>query len=640
MAEQPQPRRRSFDEVLQDSLAQWTKRFERALEEQRQVIGTEAEQRSSDIARLTLDQLEALEQVSAEKVAQLEQIAVDYREASERALAEKSSEVEHATREQVDVSMKGVASAFDKFAGKRLDELEDALRGRLEKFRQEMVDQTHRVRDVNAEQLNETRSLVTSETRQLEEQAVASQDEMRRVAAKEAAAFDELARERITELRDLLGNQTELLAEFARTHESTIKTLEEQASTAQEEMRRVASRETTSFTSSFEALARERISELQDLLGNQTELLAEFERRHESSSKKLEQQTATAQDEMRRVAAIETASSTDSFDTLSRERISELQNLVGSQTELLTEFTRTHEAASAQLDEARTFTTDTMARLSRLNDEVARHNRENEESAAAAARVLKQASATEINSIQQRAMAMNELAAKLTGDIERRADGLLEAESSTAEGLHAFEQQLEARRAEIESLVEERVGGLTEQVRQAEATAVRRINDLGGQADASLGEQKRQLENTRSAMQSEFREIRRADGAALQSLDARLTKLVEMIAATQVTLDQLTDRVQDLETVAAAPLPAMPPSNGPSADRLSEIGPSADGPSADALPEEEPEPDEPAPDEPTLEASPSDALPAGAQPSDRRAPAAPTPNRPAPRSPRPDLRDW
>src|SRR5262249_56791498 len=100
-------------------------------------------------------------------------------------------------------------------------------------------------------------------------------------------AGDELARERITELRDLRGNQTELLAESARAHESTIKTLDEQASTAQEEMRRVASRETTSFTSSFEALARERISELQDLVGNQTELLAEFARPHESASKKL-----------------------------------------------------------------------------------------------------------------------------------------------------------------------------------------------------------------------------------------------------------------------------------------------------------------------------------------------------------------
>lgn len=559
MAEEPQRRRRSFDEVLQDSLAQWTKRFERALEEQRQVIGKEAEERTSDIARLTLEQLDALEQVSAQKVAELEQIAVDYRDANERVLADKSSEVEQATRRQVDAGVKSVESAFDKFAGKRLDELEDTLRGRLEKFRRELIDETHRVRDTNTEQLNETRSLVASESRQLEEQAVAAQDEMRRVAAKETAAFDELARERISELRDLLSNQTELLAEFARTHETKSKKLEQQAVTAQEEMQRVAAGETASFTASFDALAGERTSELRDLLANQSELLAEF--------------------------------------------------------------TRTHEATSAKFEEARAFTDDTMARLSRLNDEVARHIKENDESAAAAARTLKQASSTELNSIQQRAMALNELAGKLTADIERRAEGLLEAESSTAEGLHRFEQQLEARRAEIETLVEERVGDVTEQVRQAEAAAVRRISELGGRADATLGEQKRQLESTRTAMQNEFREIRRTDGAALQSLDARLTKLVEMIAGTQVTLDQLTDRVEDLEALAAAPATSYaPPSNGPVPD------PSP----SDVRSLDEPEPD---------------ALPSGAPSSNRRAadapaPSAPPPSAPPPRAPRPDLRDW
>jgi hypothetical protein len=110
MDEQPQRRRRSFDEVLQDSLAQWTKRFERALEEQRQVIGSEAQQRSSEIARLTLEQLDALEQVAGEKIAELEQIAVDYREANERVLTEKSAEVELATRRQVDASVNEVST--------------------------------------------------------------------------------------------------------------------------------------------------------------------------------------------------------------------------------------------------------------------------------------------------------------------------------------------------------------------------------------------------------------------------------------------------------------------------------------------------------------------------------------------------
>lgn len=502
MTEQPQPRRRSFDEVLQDSLAQWTKRFDRALEEQRQVIGKEAEERTSDIARLTLEQLDALEQVAAQKVAELEQIAVDYREASERALTEKSSEVEHATRRQVDASVDEVAKAFDKFAGKRLDELEDTLRGRLETFRRDLIDETHRARDASADQLNETRSLVASETRQLEEQAVAAQDEMRRVATKETASFDEFARERISDLRDLLSNQTELLAEF----------------------------------------------------------------------------------------------------------------------------TRTHEATSAKLEESRTFTADTMARLSRVNDEVARHIRENDESAAAAARAVKQASATELNSIQQRAMALKELAGKLTADIERRAEGLLEAESTTAEGLQQFEQQLEARRTEIEALVDEQVGGLTDQLRQAETAALRRISELGGRAEATLGEEKRQLESTRTAMQNEFREIRRADGAAIQAVDARMGKLVEMLAATQVTLDELADRVADLETVAAAP-EAFTPSSPASSN-----GPSSGGPYADELTAGAADSDEMDSDAVELDSTPLDELP-----------PAPTPT---PRAPRqdpastPDLREW
>ena len=168
MTEQPQPRRRSFDEVLQDSLAQWNKRFERALEEQRQIVGKEAEERTSDIARLTLEQLDSLEQVAAQKVAELEQVAVDFREANERVIADKSAEVERAARQQVDASVNEVATAFDKFAGKRLDELEETLRGRLEAFRRELIEETHRARDASTEQLNETRALVTSEARQLE----------------------------------------------------------------------------------------------------------------------------------------------------------------------------------------------------------------------------------------------------------------------------------------------------------------------------------------------------------------------------------------------------------------------------------------------------------------------------------------
>jgi hypothetical protein len=342
----------------------------------------------------------------------------------------------------------------------------------------------------------------------------------------------------------------------------------------------------------LEAFRRDLIDETHSVRDATAEQLNETRSLVASETRQLEEQAVAAQDEMRRVAAKESAS----FDELARERISELRDLLSNQTELLADFARTHEATNKKLEEARGFTSDTMARLSRLNDEVAAHIQENDESAAAAARVLKQASATELNSIQQRAMALKELAAKLTADIERRAEGLLEAESSTAEGLQEFEQQLEGRRAEIESLVEERIGGVADQVRQAEAGAVRRISELGGRAEATLGEEKRQLETTRTAMQKEFREIRRTDGAAIQAVDARMSKLVEMLAATQVTLEQLAERVEELETFAGVPGASVPRSRAPALDVPSLEQPADDGlaveePAVEARPSRAPRPD-------------------------------------------------
>ena len=97
-----------------------------------------------------------------------------------------------------------------------------------------------------------------------------------------------------------------------------------------------------------------------------------------------------------------------------------------------------------------------MERLSKLDAGVKRQIRENEEGATAAAETLKRASATELNSIQQRAMALDELARKHIADVERSVAKLLEAETSTAEGLRDFERQMEGRRAEIETILDDR----------------------------------------------------------------------------------------------------------------------------------------------------------------------------------------
>ena len=390
------------------------------------------------------------------------------------------------------------STAFDEFAQKRLDELEDTLRAKLEGFRRELIDETHRVRDASEEQLNETRVLVTSETRRIEEQAAASQDEMRRVTAEETGTFDKLARERIVELQDALRSQTELLDDFTRMHGST----------------------------------------------------------------------------------------------------------------------------STQLDEVRTFTRETMERLSKLDSEVKRQVQVNEESVAAAAERLKHASATELNSIQQRAMAIDELARKHIAEVERSAERLLGAETSTAEGLRDFERQMEGRRAEIERVLDDRVAALRQQVQEADAAVVRRMTELGQRAEGNAqaletrlaqsadertneldkrlaqaadertneldkrlaqaaderskeldkrlaqgaDERSKELEafaeeviqalDSRLAQATKEADSRLAkatkEASAASATDGRMKKLIEMLAAAQVGLDEVVDRVETLEAIAVA----------------------------------------------------------------------------------------
>jgi hypothetical protein len=476
--EQPPSRRRSFDEVLNDSLVQWNKRFERALEEQRQVIGGEAEARSSDLERATLEHLGMIEQTVAARSADLAELVREQRDAFDEAVAGRNKELDAvgasqaevivkvandaldeleekataqvrrieeettATRNDVRASVEEATAAFETFAEKRLDELEDVLRAKLEAFRRESVDETHRVRDATAEQVNEARSVVTAESRRLEEQAAATRDEMRRVAAEETAAFDRLARERVDELQDALRGQTEMLGEFTRMHGST----------------------------------------------------------------------------------------------------------------------------SEQLEEVRAFAKDTMARFSRLDGEVARQLQTNEESAAAAAETLKRTSATELNSIQQRAIALDELARKHIADVERQVGKLLEAETATAEGLREFEREMEGRRAEIERLVDDRIATLTQNVRQAEAAVVRRITELGERAEdnaealdtrlaRATDERTKELDAFSEAiMESVDTRIAQVveEASAAGTNDPRMTKLLELIAAAQVALDEIADRVYMLEEKARA----------------------------------------------------------------------------------------
>jgi hypothetical protein len=225
-----------------------------------------------------------------------------------------------------------------------------------------------------------------------------------------------------------------------------------------------------------------------------------------------------------------------------------------------------HGSTSDKLEEARAFTAETMGRLSELDAAATRQIRANEESATAAAETLKRASATELNSIQQRAMALDELARKHIANVERQVAKLLEAETSTAEGLQDFERQMEGRRAEIETILDDRTTALTQHVQQAETAVVRRIRELGERAadnaqafDTKLGEATSERSKELDAfaehvMQSVDERIAQAveEASVASASDPRMTKLVEMIAGSQVALDRVAERVEALEAFAVA----------------------------------------------------------------------------------------
>ena len=151
-------------------------------------------------------------------------------------------------------------------------------------------------------------------------------------------------------------------------------------------------------TTDFERFAQKRLGELEDALrakleAFRRELIDETHRVRDASAeqlnetrslvtaetRRLEEQAEGTRAEMRRVAGEEMAA----FDKLARERGAELQDALRGQTELLSEFTRMHGSTSEKLDEARTFTEETMERLSKLDAGLNRQIRENEESATA-----------------------------------------------------------------------------------------------------------------------------------------------------------------------------------------------------------------------------------------------------------------
>src|SRR2546430_4871085 len=146
-------------------------------------------------------------------------------------------------------------------------------------------------------------------------------------------------------------------------------------------------------------------------------------------------------------------------------------------------------------------------------------------------------------------------------DAERWSDKVLEAETPTAEGLRDCERQMEGRRAEIETILDDRTTALTQHVQQAEAAVVRRIRELGERAadnaqalDTKLGEATSERSKELDAfaehvMQSVDERIAQAveEASVASESDPRMTKLVVMIAGAHVAIDRVAGRVEALD---------------------------------------------------------------------------------------------
>src|SRR5205085_1502625 len=201
----------------------------------------------------------------------------------------------------------------------------------------------------------------------------------------------------------------------------------------------------------------------------------ELEERAASQVQRIEEDTRAIRDDVRKSVA----EGTTDFEKFAQKRLGELEDALRARLEvfrreLIDETHRVRDASAEQLNETRSLVTAETRRL--------------EEQAEGTRGEMRRVAGEEM-------AAFDKLARKHMADVERHVAKLLEAETSTAEGLRDFERQMEGRRAEIETILDDRTTALTQHVQQAEAAAVRRIRELGERAadnaqalDTKLGE--------------------------------------------------------------------------------------------------------------------------------------------------------
>src|SRR5438128_768615 len=126
---------RSIDETLNDADAQWAKKFERALEEQRRIIGGVAQQRTSDIDHATREHLEALRREVIDETTRVRDATTERLNQTRSLVTSETRRLEEQTAAARN-EMRRVAAeetaAFDELARERVAELQDDLKGQTE----------------------------------------------------------------------------------------------------------------------------------------------------------------------------------------------------------------------------------------------------------------------------------------------------------------------------------------------------------------------------------------------------------------------------------------------------------------------------------------------------------------------------
>jgi hypothetical protein len=235
--------RPSFDDAIRQRVG--------ALEQQRQVIAREAQQRFTEFERVAFEQREMLEHAAADKTAEIHWVAAEQRGALDQAAAALSAELERAataersafedaatsevrriraqaaaSRDDVRQTAAQETAAFEELAGKRLVELGHALQAQFQALRGELADEAQRIQDTAVERIDQARSLVTSASRR-DEQAAAAGDDTRRLAHVQRAAFDKVTGQRALELQEAVREHIELLDKLNGLHVSASEALDE-----------------------------------------------------------------------------------------------------------------------------------------------------------------------------------------------------------------------------------------------------------------------------------------------------------------------------------------------------------------------------------------------------------------------------